>query len=74
VYPNPTNSGRIQLALPLSDLGQATLLNALSQAVRTQDLSGIAEHILSTNGLALSVYLLRVATASRILTRRVALK
>lgn len=74
VYPNPTNRGCLQLALPRSGPGRATLLNALGQAVLVQDLSGTAEHTLLTRGLAPGVYLLRVATAGRILTRRVALE
>ncbi|GGF28911.1 hypothetical protein GCM10011383_45780 [Hymenobacter cavernae] len=74
VYPNPATSGRLQLALPLSSSGHATLLNALGQPVLVQDLSAAAEHTLLTSGLPAGVYLLRVATAGRILTRRVALE
>ena len=75
VYPNPSNTGQLTLRLSgLNGAGQATLLNALGQAVATKALSGTAEQTLSTRGLATGLYTLRVTVADQVLTRKVVLE
>ncbi|MBF9223660.1 T9SS type A sorting domain-containing protein [Hymenobacter ruricola] len=75
VYPNPSNTGQLTLKLSGSHgAGQATLLNALGQAVRRQALTGAAEQVLSTRGLAPGLYTLRVAAGEQVLTRKVVLE
>ena len=75
VYPNPSNTGTLTLRLSgLSAAGQATLFNALGQAVATKVLSGTAEQTLSTRGLATGLYTLRVTVAGQVLTRKVVLE
>jgi len=73
VYPNPSNTGQVTLRLAATTAaGQATLVNALGQTVRTQHLpAGTAEHTLATRGLATGVYTLRVQTGDQLLTRKV---
>jgi hypothetical protein len=75
VYPNPSNTGQLTLRLSaLGHAGQATLLNALGQTVRTQALSNAAEQTLSTRGIATGVYTLRVTVGEQVLTRKVVLE
>jgi hypothetical protein len=75
VYPNPSNTGQLTLRLSKLGKGEATLLNALGQSVRTQALSsGTAEQTISTRGLATGVYTLRVQIGDDILTRKVVLE
>ncbi|GAA3991851.1 fibronectin type III domain-containing protein [Hymenobacter antarcticus] len=75
VYPNPSNTGQLTLRLAgLRGPGQASLLNALGQLVRTAPLAGTAEQVLPTRGLAAGVYTLRVAVDGNILTRKVVLE
>ena len=75
VYPNPSNTGQLTLRLAgLRGAGQASLLNALGQVVRTAPLAGTTEQVLPTRGLASGVYTLRVAVDGKILTRKVVLE
>ncbi|GAA3990505.1 fibronectin type III domain-containing protein [Hymenobacter antarcticus] len=75
VYPNPSNIGQLTLRLAgLRGPGQATLLNALGQLVRTAPLAGTAEQVLSTRGLAAGLYTLRVSMDGQVLTRKVVLE
>ncbi|MBO2012917.1 fibronectin type III domain-containing protein [Hymenobacter negativus] len=75
VYPNPSSTGQLTLKLSgLSGVGQATLLNALGQVVRTKNLTAAAEQTLSTRNLAAGVYTLRVDTNDQTLTRKVVLE
>ncbi|UOQ96788.1 T9SS type A sorting domain-containing protein [Hymenobacter sp. 5317J-9] len=75
VFPNPSNTGQLSLRLSAPGASQATLLNALGQAVRSQVLSsGSAEHLLSTRGLAAGVYTLRVQAGADVYTRKVVLE
>ena len=76
VYPNPSSTGQLTLRLSgLAGTGQATLLNALGQAVRSQRLApATAEQALSTRGLAAGLYTLRVAVAGHVYTRKVVLE
>jgi hypothetical protein len=72
VYPNPSNTGQLTLRLSNPGKGEATLLNALGQQVRTQALSSsTAEQTISTRGLATGVYTLRVQIGDDVLTRKV---
>jgi hypothetical protein len=75
VYPNPSNTGQLTLRLSKLGKGEATLLNALGQQVRTQALSSsTAEQTISTRGLATGVYTLRVQIGDDVLTRKVILE
>ncbi|MBJ6111057.1 T9SS type A sorting domain-containing protein [Hymenobacter sp. BT523] len=75
VYPNPSSTGQLTLRLSgPTGLGQATLLNALGQTVRTQALNGTAEQTLSTRHLAAGLYTLRVTVGEQVLTRKVVLE
>jgi hypothetical protein len=75
VYPNPSNTGQLTLRLSNLGKGEATLLNALGQQVRTQALSSsTAEQTISTRGLATGVYTLRVQIGDDVLTRKVVLE
>ena len=77
VFPNPSATGQLALRLNgarLAGPGQATLLNALGQVVFTKALSGTAEQVLSTRGLAAGLYTLRVDVAGQSLTRKVVLE
>ena len=75
VYPNPSNTGQLALRLNgLSGNGNATLLNALGQVVRTQKLNLANEQTLTTRGLATGVYTLRVQAGADVFTRKVVLE
>jgi hypothetical protein len=75
VYPNPSNTGSLTLKLSTAAAtGQASLLNALGQVVRTKALSPAAEQSLDTRGLATGLYTLRVETNGLTLTRKVVLE
>jgi hypothetical protein len=75
VFPNPSNTGQLTLRFGGTGASQATLLNALGQAVRTQTLpSGTAEHLLSTRGLASGVYTLRLQAGTEVFTQKVVLE
>ncbi|WP_210519974.1 fibronectin type III domain-containing protein [Hymenobacter terricola] len=75
VYPNPSSTGQLTLALNgLNGPGRATLLNALGQVVREKALTGTTEQTLTTRGLATGIYTLRVAVAGQVLTRKVVLE
>jgi hypothetical protein len=75
VYPNPSNTGQLTLRLAAPTASSATLLNALGQVVLTKNLTaGVAEHSLSTQGLATGVYTLRVQQGHDVLTRKVVLE
>jgi hypothetical protein len=75
VYPNPSSTGQLTLKLSgINAAGQATLLNALGQVVRTTALTGTAEQTLPTRGLATGVYTLRVEANGQVLTRKVVLE
>jgi len=75
VYPNPSSSGQLTLHLAARSGGQATLLNALGQVVSSKILaSGVAEHTLSTRGLAAGLYTLRVQVGNEVLTRKIVLE
>ncbi|WP_210521429.1 T9SS type A sorting domain-containing protein [Hymenobacter terricola] len=75
VFPNPSGTGQLTLRLsgPHST-GQAALLNALGQVVRTQVLNGASEQALSTVGLAPGLYTLRVTLPGQAFTRKVILE
>ena len=75
LYPNPSNTGSLTLRLDEAAAGQATLVNALGQTVRSQTLpAGSIEHSLNTRGLAAGVYTLRVRVGAEMLTRKVVLE
>jgi len=75
VYPNPSSTGQLTLRLQMATAtGQATLLNALGQVVRTQPLGTGAEHTLSTQGLPAGVYTLLVKTGNDAFSRKVVLE
>jgi hypothetical protein len=75
VYPNPSNTGLLNLHLSSQTAGTATLLNALGQVVLTKNLTaGSTEQVLSTRGLATGVYTLRVQQGTDVLTRKVVLE
>ena len=74
VYPNPSNTGSLTLRLDTPAAGQATLYNALGQAVLSQALAAGAEATLPTRGLAAGLYTLRVQTGGAVLTRKVVLE
>ena len=75
VYPNPSSTGQLTLRLNgQTGTGQATLLNALGQVVATENLRGTTEQPLSTRGLAMGLYTLRVMVAGQVLTRKVVLE
>ncbi len=74
VYPNPSNTGSLTLRLDNPATGQATLYNALGQAVLTQALTAGAEATLPTRGFAAGLYTLRVQTGGAVLTRKVVLE
>src|SRR6476661_7434146 len=71
VYPNPSSSGQLTLRLEAGHAaGQATLLNALGQTVRTASLGTAAEHTISTQGLPAGVYTLLVKTGQDTFSRK----
>ena len=76
VYPNPSATGQLTLRLSgLRAAGQATLLNALGQVVRTLAVpGGVSEQTLKTSGLATGLYTLRVVVGQDVLTRKVVLE
>jgi hypothetical protein len=75
VFPNPSNTGQLTLRLArTAGSGQATLLNALGQTVRRQQLSGAPEQTISTRTLAAGLYTLRVTVGEQVLTRKVVLE
>jgi len=74
-YPNPSSTGQLTLRLQAAAAtGQATLLNALGQVVRTARLGSGAEHTLSTQGLSAGVYTLLVKTGQDAFSRKVVLE
>ncbi|MDO7847793.1 T9SS type A sorting domain-containing protein [Hymenobacter sp. M29] len=75
VFPNPSNTGQLTLRLAgTAGPGQATLLNALGQVVRRQQLSSATEQTFSTRALAAGLYTLRVTVGEQVLTRKVVLE
>jgi hypothetical protein len=75
VYPNPSSTGQLTLKLALGNgRGQAALLNALGQVVRTTALTAAPEQTLDTRTLATGVYTLRVEANGQVLTRKVVLE
>jgi|SRR6476661_197582 len=74
VYPNPATGGQLTLQRTQAVAGEATLLNALGQAVLQQTLRPSAEQTLSTHSLAPGLYTLRVTAGGQVLTRRVVLE
>jgi hypothetical protein len=75
VYPNPSSTGQLALRLAAGHpAGQATLLNALGQAVLHRALTTAPEQTLSTRGLAAGLYTLRVQLGDQTLTRKVVLE
>ncbi len=75
LYPNPSNTGSLTLRLGEVAAGQALLVNALGQVVRSQTLPADSpEHSLNTRGLAAGVYTLRVRVEAGVLTRKVVLE
>ncbi|MDO7854461.1 T9SS type A sorting domain-containing protein [Hymenobacter convexus] len=75
VFPNPSSTGQLTLRLAgPTGPGQATLLNAMGQTVRRQQLSGAAEQTFSTRALAAGLYTLRVTVGTQVLTRKVVLE
>jgi hypothetical protein len=75
VFPNPSNTGQLTLRLAgTTGPGQATLLNAMGQTVRRQQLSGATEQTFSTQALAAGLYTLRVTVGEQVLTRKVVLE
>ncbi len=75
VYPNPSATGQLTLRMSgVNSTGQAVLLNALGQVVRTKDLVAKAEQEMTTRGLAVGIYTLRVTVAGQVLTRKVVLE
>ncbi|KAA9327195.1 T9SS type A sorting domain-containing protein [Hymenobacter busanensis] len=79
VFPNPTNSGSVSVRISgagSARSGNAVLINALGQVVRTQGLTlvnGAAEQKLSTTGLSRGVYTLRLQVGQELITRQVVL-
>jgi hypothetical protein len=76
VYPNPTPNGQLTVELQgYRQTTELTLINALGQSVLRRTLSATAvagpAPRLELNGLAPGVYVLRVATAGGLDTRRV---
>ncbi len=75
VHPNPSADGHLTLRLPSGAAAQATLVNALGQAVRGWTLAaGGQAQAVSTQGLAAGVYTLRVQANGEWLTRKVVLE
>jgi hypothetical protein len=75
VYPNPSATGQLTLRLaPGHAAGQATLLNALGQAVRSAIVGTATEQTLSTRALAPGLYTLRIQLGQQTLTRKVVLQ
>ena len=75
VFPNPSATGQLTLRLASPHgPGSASLRNALGQLVRTAPLSGTAEQVLSTRGLAAGLYTLRVSVDGNVLTRKVVIE
>ena len=75
VYPNPSHTGQLTLQRSgASATGQARLLNALGQVVRTTALRAAAEQTIDTHGLAAGVYTLLVDANNQTLTRKVVLE
>ncbi|GAA4384117.1 hypothetical protein GCM10023186_26000 [Hymenobacter koreensis] len=77
VFPNPTSSGELSVRISGAGAarnGQATLINALGQVMRTQPLTltnGGVEQKLSTVGLSTGVYTLRLQVGQELVTRQV---
>ncbi|MBF9141716.1 beta strand repeat-containing protein [Hymenobacter properus] len=73
VFPNPTATGAFTLRLTdgSARTGRLQLLNALGQAVRTQELTAASEQQVSTRGLAPGLYTLLVQAGTETLTRKV---
>lgn len=80
VFPNPVHDGALTLRLSgagAAPAGQAVLINALGQVVRTQAVSihnGAAEQQLSVEGLSRGLYTLRLQVAGTTVTRPVAVE
>jgi hypothetical protein len=80
VYPNPSSTGLLTVALQgtgTAARAQATLVNVLGQPVLSEVLSlrnGAAEHTLRVKGLATGLYTLQLRVGATLISRKVMLQ